>query len=209
MLHGQRERHHRSVFGCLGGATCPSLVERLKANQPAAWRQLADIYSPLVYYWCRRYGLQPADAADVFQEVFASVFRGISGFHSDPARGRFRGWLWTIARNKIQDHFRAGDDRQRAEGGTEALRRIADLPEQLRESSANPVAGEEAKALLDGALRAVQAEFEPRTWDAFWRVVVAGQDAGEVAARARHVLAMPSGWPSRGCSATTGCCWAI
>lgn len=164
------------------GSTCPSLVQRLKARQPEAWRQMADLYGPLVYYWCRRYELQPQDAADVFQEVFSAVFRGISEFQHDPARGRFRGWLWTITRNKIQDHFRNRDHRQPAEGGTEGLRRIADLPEQLPDPPSDPDESKECNSLVHRALQAVQAEFEPRTWDAFWRVVVAREETAEVAA---------------------------
>ncbi len=171
-------------------ATQPSLIERLKASQSDAWRQLADLYGPLVYYWCRRYGLQPQDAADVFQEVFAAVFQNICQFRHDPGRGRFRGWLWTITRNKIQDHFRARDHRQRAEGGTEALRRMADLPEHLPEPPSDPNERREDNALLQRALQAIKAEFEPRTWDAFWRVVVAqegdrrrGQGVGHVGQR--------------------------
>jgi len=164
------------------GQTRPSLVERLKASQPDAWRQLADLYGPLVYYWCRRYGLQPQDAADVFQEVFSAVFQNIRQFRHDPVRGRFRGWLWTIARNKIQDYFRGRDHRQRAEGGTEAQRRMADLPEQLVEPLSDLDERREDNALLQRALQVIKAEFEPRTWDAFWRVVVAGEETCDVAA---------------------------
>ena len=43
-------------------ALAPSLLVRLKSENPEAWRRLADLYGPVVYEWCRRAGLQAADA---------------------------------------------------------------------------------------------------------------------------------------------------
>jgi hypothetical protein len=45
------------------GTSC-SLLERVKANLPEAWRQLTVLYCPLVYHWYRRSGLRGEDAAD-------------------------------------------------------------------------------------------------------------------------------------------------
>jgi len=163
-------------------STCTDLVERLKAQQPEAWRQLVRLYGPLVYYWCRRYQLPPEDAADVFQEVFSAALQGIASFRRQAGQGRFRGWLWVIARNKILDHFRGRDCRQQPEGGTEALRRLCELPEHLAELPADDDERSQANALFHRALETVRAEFEQRTWDAFWRSVVAGEDTSAVAA---------------------------
>jgi RNA polymerase sigma factor (sigma-70 family) len=88
------------------GSTSSGFLERLKTQDPQAWQQLADVYGPLVYFWCRKYGVKSEDAADVFQEVFGSVAAAIARFHPQQQGGRFRGWLWTITRRKIQDHYR-------------------------------------------------------------------------------------------------------
>src|SRR6516165_9836782 len=85
------------------GATSPSLLLRVQANQSGAWERLVDLYAPLVYHWCQRAKLPPQDAADVFQEVFRSVAEHVVSFRRDRAGDSFRGWLHTITRNKIND----------------------------------------------------------------------------------------------------------
>ena len=87
------------------GSTSTSFLQRLKVREPQAWQQLAEVYGPLVYFWCRKHGVQSEDAADVFQEVFASVAAAIGRFRHEENGGRFRGWLWTITRRKIQDQI--------------------------------------------------------------------------------------------------------
>ena len=64
-------------------ATSVSLVDRVQANDDAAWQRLVDLYGPLIFSWGCRGGLSGEDAADVMQEVFASVAQAIGRF--DPA----------------------------------------------------------------------------------------------------------------------------
>jgi len=54
----------------------------------------------------RRCGVQSADAADIMQETFLSVISAISRLEMTGADVSFRGWLWTIARNKLRDRQR-------------------------------------------------------------------------------------------------------
>jgi RNA polymerase sigma-70 factor (ECF subfamily) len=61
--------------------TRPSLLLRIRDSADTeAWRQFADLYARVVYGYCRRRGLQDADAADVTQEVLAQVARSIRSF---------------------------------------------------------------------------------------------------------------------------------
>jgi RNA polymerase sigma-70 factor (ECF subfamily) len=69
-----------------------SLLERLREKDVEAWKRLTDLYGPLVYSWCRRADLAPADAADVMQEVFIAVSRAIKTFRRDLRGGTFNGW---------------------------------------------------------------------------------------------------------------------
>jgi len=162
-------------------ATSSSLLRRFQAHDPEAWRQWADLYGPLVYFWCRQYGLRPEDAADVFQEVFSAVACGIRGFQHNRTRGRFRGWLWTITRNKIQDHFRRLPGQEEVLGGTDALARMAEIPQELPEEQTSSQDRSQLSGLAQRAMKMVQAEFEPRTWTAFWRTAVDRQEAARVA----------------------------
>jgi RNA polymerase sigma-70 factor (ECF subfamily) len=163
--------------------TSLSLLERVRARDPAAWAQLVNLYGPLVYGWCRRAELQPADAADVGQEVFAAVARAIGGFRHDRPGATFRGWLYVITRNKLRD--RAAAPGAVGTGGSDAQRRLAEVhagqPDEATEPGADPEEANGRKALCRRAIECIRGEFEPRTWEAFWRVFVDGQAAADVA----------------------------
>jgi RNA polymerase sigma-70 factor, ECF subfamily len=163
------------------GSTSSGFLERLKTQDPQAWQQLADVYGPLVYFWCRKYGVKSEDAADVFQEVFRSVAAAIARFHPQQKAGRFRGWLWTITRRKIQDHYRNLASREEARGGTDAQQWLAAVPEQPHEHGHDEEERSQFSALFVRALGIVKAEFEDRTWQAFWQIVVEKRPTQDVA----------------------------
>jgi RNA polymerase sigma-70 factor (ECF subfamily) len=167
--------------GTTASSLSPSLLARLRAQDGDAWQRLVDLYGTLVYGWCRRRGLRAADAADVGQEVFAGVARGIADFRRDRPGDSFRGWLWGIAQHKLADYWRDRERRLEAEGGSDALRRLAEVPGKDNVSSHDETASGETGALLHRALELVRPEFEERTWQAFWRVTVAGQAPADVA----------------------------
>ncbi|MDA1232942.1 MAG: sigma factor [Planctomycetota bacterium] len=73
--------------------TSLSLLARVRAQEESAWDRLVHIYTPLVRRWCRKWSLQPDDVADISQEVFSGVARGIDGFRRDNPGDSFRGWL--------------------------------------------------------------------------------------------------------------------
>jgi DNA-directed RNA polymerase specialized sigma24 family protein len=49
--------------------TSTSLLRGAAHDDRGAWHRLVATYSPLVYAWSRRAGLQPSDASDLVQEV--------------------------------------------------------------------------------------------------------------------------------------------
>ncbi len=162
--------------------TSRSLLDRVRADDAAAWDRLVHLYAPLVYHWCRRFDLQDQDTADVFQEVFQAVAAHVAGFRKDRPGDTFRGWLRTITRNKVRDHFRRLGREPGGAGGTEALRRLAEVPAD-DSGSCESAAGDPAEgSLLRRALDLIRAEFEERTWRAFWRTTVDGQTPTDVAA---------------------------
>src|SRR5438105_4489789 len=161
-------------------STSRSLLARVNTNDAAAWDRLVTLYTPLVWHWCRKMDLPGQEIADVFQEVFQSVALHIRDFHRDRPGDTFRGWLRTITRNKVHDHFRVHRREPQAAGGSEAKAWWSRLPESSQRTE--PLEGDERyDHLFRQALDLIKAEFHERTWRAFWLVVVEGQSPQMVA----------------------------
>ncbi|HWB01293.1 MAG TPA: sigma-70 family RNA polymerase sigma factor [Pirellulales bacterium] len=163
--------------------TSRSLVARVRGNDPAGWKRLVALYGPMLDHWCRRWQLPAEDIADLAQEVFQSVAAHIASYRHETQRDTFRGWLRTIALNKVRDHFRRQGREPRAVGGSEALERLAQWPddEPPHETCATDDRSAEQQ-LFRRALETIRDEFEPRTWRAFWQTAVEHRAATDVAA---------------------------
>ncbi|WP_419193285.1 RNA polymerase sigma factor [Kolteria novifilia] len=172
---------HMAIQESSFGSTSSDLISRVRARDDDAWRRLVDLYGPLVIYWCRRSRLDSSDAADVVQEVFASVAGAIDQYQAREG-GRFRGWLWTITRNKIHDHFRRIEKQGQAVGGTAAHQRIAELPDYQPDESSDAEDQQQLSQFLHRALEVVRVEFEENTWKAFWRAAIDGDSTSDIAA---------------------------
>ncbi len=173
-----RDSPERSPAPRSAGSVSTSLIQGLKACDEAAWQRLLDLYAPLLFSWCRQSELQAQDAADVVQEVFRAVSQAIAGFRRSRPTDTFRGWLRTICRNKIRDHFRARAGQPVATGGSEAQLRFLEVAadESVASVECDPYAG-----LLHRGLSIIRDEFEERTWRAFWASTVEERDSREVA----------------------------
>lgn len=175
------EHHNRSPLDADRLATPPtslSLIQRVRAKDQEAWRQLVYIYGPLIHHWCRGCGLALADSADVAQEVFLAVAGEIATFQRNRPGQTFRGWLWGITRHKIGDHFRRRQRQPQAEGGSDAQWRMAQVPEEPPPDDQVDV----GSGLAHRALEVIRPEFQERTWQAFWRAAVGGQAPAGIAA---------------------------
>lgn len=157
-------------------STSASLLARVRAHEPDAWVRLLQLYGPLVYSWSRQGGLQPADAADVVQEVFRAVHAALPNFQRDQSGDTFRGWLRVIAQNKLHDHFR------RRGKSPEALAQSG-APELAQPSDESSAPTTEHATLVRRALSLVRVEFAESTWQAFWLTAVEGQPAADAASK--------------------------
>ena len=170
------------------GSTSRSLLADAKLAIPAAWERLVRLYAPLVASWCRRWGVAEQDVGDILQDVFAAVAGHLDRFRKERSADTFRGWLLTIARNKVSDHFRRAAGEPSAAGGTEAARRLQQVgdpqttsdPEDLPHDDPSDTA--ELDVLLQQALESIRGEFQARTWQAFWGVAVEGRMTADVGA---------------------------
>lgn len=163
------------------GATSYGLLSRARGHDPDAWKNLVHLYSPLVFHWCRQSGLASHDAADVMQEVFQAVHLALERFEPQQS-GAFRGWLWTISRNKLNDFFRKQQHEPAAAGGSSAYGRWQQVEDAEPLPSEASVSGERKHSLLHRALELIRKDFQDTSWNAFCGVVLANRPAAEVAA---------------------------
>lgn len=160
--------------------TSLTLLEKVRSQHPESWDRLVELYGPLVYHWCSRANLATEDASDVFQEVFQAVAAHINRFQKDHEQGSFRGWLRTIASNKIRDHFRKQAKQAVAQGGTDAQMHLQDLPDPLVDVNESEEETVLQQSLRD-ALEWVRGDFQPGTWQAFWESQIEGRETLEIA----------------------------
>jgi RNA polymerase sigma-70 factor (ECF subfamily) len=159
--------------------TRPSLLVRLRdPRDGAAWQEFVDLYAPLVYGWARHKGLQDADAADVTQEVFRSMAGAVAKLEYDASRGAFRGWLFTVTRNRIRNFLASRQARERGSGGTTMMQFLEEQPEKGEEAAWEL---EYQQRVFAWAAERVRGQFEERTWQAFWLAAVERKSGEEVA----------------------------
>jgi len=163
--------------------TSYSLLERLcQADMDGqAWDRFVALYTALLYRWARRWGLQAADASDVIQDVLVVLLRELPSYRPTP-NVRFRSWLWAITRNRVRSLRR-----QRFPGsqGNSSGAEDPVAPDVLAEQEA----AEELALLTRRAAELLQNDFQPATWQAFWKTAVEGRPGQEVA----HELGMTVG----------------
>ena len=162
--------------------THPSLLVRLRdSRDAAAWAQFVELYAPPVYGFARRHGLQDADAADLTQDVLRSVSRAFGRGGFDPRLGSFRGWLFTVVRNRLRDVLDGRRRHPQGSGDTSAHERLA----AVEDPGGDPASlweQECERQLFDWAAEHVRGRFAPTTWQAFWRTAVEGESGKSAAA---------------------------
>lgn len=183
---------NRPTFGAIienMDSTPQSLMVRLCAPaQPlgsptdeVAWARFVDLYSPLLYNWSCRLGLQQADALDLVQEVFLLLHQKLPQFRYDRRRS-FRSWLRAVFHNKWRDRLRV--KAMPYTGDPTALAGIStdDPLEDFTEADYQ-------RYLVRRAMELMQTDFEATTWQAFWETSVQGRSAADVAAQLNLSLA--------------------
>ncbi len=151
--------------------TNPSLL--VKIRNPAdqrAWLEFVQLYGPVIHRSVRAIGLQDADASDVTQQVLVAVAKTLEKRPHDPDRARFRTWLSRVTRHTALNMMRK-------------LRNTRKLHIQhplAMDDAADPqddshlLDQEYEREIFHVAARNIEAEFESRTWQAFWLTAVEG-----------------------------------
>lgn len=153
------------------------LVQIRDGANHVAWREFMQIYAPVVYGFARKRGLQDADAADLMQDVMRSVSSAIGRLEYDRGQGTFRGWLFTITRNKVYNFLSARRLRPQGSGESGTNRLLDATPQPSDGDEEWEVEYQRRLAAL--AMDRVKGEFQDNTWRAFWLTAVEGVAAAE------------------------------
>ena len=149
-----------------------SLIVRLSdARDSEAWDQFVSIYEPLVYRLARAKGFQDADAREIAQEVLVAVSRSVGRWNPDVELGRFRDWLFRIARN-LMINFMTRRTHQSIGSGDS---RIGDLLNQKIDPNSDESATfdlEYRREVFRWAAERVKSQVKEATWQAFWSTSV-------------------------------------
>jgi RNA polymerase sigma factor (sigma-70 family) len=93
----QQGRQSQSVTVSTTAHDSEELVDRIRARDESAWRDLSDRYEPLLRWLARQYGLSADDAADVIQLTWLRCLEHIDQLaHKD----KLGSWLATICRRE-------------------------------------------------------------------------------------------------------------
>lgn len=79
------------------------LIERLRSRDEAAFRELVSAYQHKVFNITYRIVGNKAEAEDVAQEVFVSIFKHIGNFRGD---AKLSTWIYRIATNQARNRIK-------------------------------------------------------------------------------------------------------
>jgi len=144
------------------------LASLADAADQQAWNRFVEQYSPRIFFWCRRFGLQETDAADVTQDVLLKLLGAMREHQYDPARGSFRGWLKTVTANLIRDLKRASQPHDQGSGDTRVMRQLAAIQDGPAFQELEMLLEKQyEEELLSLAKARVRQRVQPQTWQAF------------------------------------------
>lgn len=139
-----------------------------------AWAEFVRLYTPLIFQWARRTGVQVQDSRDIVQDVLAIVFQKLPEFRYDASKS-FRGWLKTITLNKHREHCRKNKKVVNANQSA-----LLDLAIANAESTWDL---NYRQALVDQALELIRHEFQTNTWNAVREFSTTDEKATVIAER--------------------------
>ena len=160
--------------------TRESLIARLPDHaDTAAWDEFVGLYQPLIYGIGRRHGLQPNDASDLVQEVLIAVANCVDRFEPNEQRGRFRSWLFRVARNQSLLRLRKLRKQSRSMLTDQTQHWVDPSEGQLRSDEEFEIALR--RRAFRWAARKVRQSVQEQTWEAFARTAIDCQPPLEVA----------------------------
>lgn len=80
------------------------LIDKCKANDGEAFRQLMKLYQNKLYGYLYRFSDSEDESDEMFQETLIKAWKGIKKYNN---QNKFSSWLFTIAHNVAMDSLRS------------------------------------------------------------------------------------------------------
>jgi RNA polymerase sigma-70 factor (ECF subfamily) len=162
--------------------TSMTLLDKARQNDEAAWEMIVKLYAPLVYRWCKRAGMSYHDIENLSQDVFTVAYRKLDRFQKKTDSDSFRGWLYTLVRNKRIDWLRKHKNDFDAIGGSQVLLMQQQIPDAAWEDSEELDQSEQEDVFLfNQAIQLIRQEFGPRDQKIIEALLCENQDPREIA----------------------------
>jgi RNA polymerase sigma-70 factor (ECF subfamily) len=137
-----------------------AVVEQLKAGSEEAFAWLISRYQQPLYSLIYRILPNPGDAADITQEVFVKVFRGIGHFHGEAS---LRTWIYRIALHEALNQRRWWSRHQKRQvtidEDTDEQHPVGETLVDTHDSPFDAAAHAEIAARVEAAIREVPEPF--------------------------------------------------
>ena len=159
-----------------------TLLGRLRrdpSNQ-AIWAEFIEHYGPRIFAWCRKWGLQEADAQDVTQNVLLKLADKMRTFTYDPSRS-FRAWLKTLTHHAWSDYLEVRQRPGQGSGDSQVLEMLHSV--EARADLLQHLEAEFDRELFEEAMARVRLRVAPQTWEAFRLTALEGMSGSDAAGR--------------------------
>jgi len=157
-----------------------TLLHRLRDHDDdKSWSEFVEIYTPLLFAYCRKREIKLQEITDIVQEVFRSVSLAMGRFQYDPDKGRFRAWLFTVLRNTIVTYFNKANRAPITSRETQLVNR---MESHLQEETTDWDHDYRLR-LLNWAMKKIQPEFSERNWTIFTETALHERSVDDVAAK--------------------------
>ena len=168
--------------GPYDSGTRVTLLGRLRRDptNQAAWGEFVEHYGRKIYGWCRKWGLQEADAEDVTQIVLLKLAQKLREFTYDPSRS-FRAWLKTLTHHAWSDFLETRARPGQGSGDSQVVDLLGSV--EAREDLVKHLEAEFDRELLEEAMQHVRLRVAPQTWQAFTLTALEGLSGADAAQR--------------------------
>jgi RNA polymerase sigma-70 factor (ECF subfamily) len=159
--------------------TSLTLLEQARRGNDNAWQQISKAYLPLITGWLRRQSIRPQDADEISQEVMIVVLKRLVEFEHSGNVGAFRSWLRKITAFQIRSYTRK-HLKLLPVGGDTFHKHVQALEDDASELSREWDRRHD-QHVVRGLLEWVQTSIEPKTFQAFKKLVLDELPAERVA----------------------------